>query len=104
MAAIILIAGGSIGALCFGFLAAFTVGAIISKAEGVGSQIGALLVTARPVLCGAAAWGGFVALKALADHADMALRTPQRALGGAAALSGLATPFVAIGGAMTRLS
>ncbi|MEG3178673.1 hypothetical protein U1872_20760 [Sphingomonas sp. RB3P16] len=104
LAAIILIVVGSIGTLCFGFLALFTVGAITSNAEGVGSQIGALLVTATPVLCGAAAWCGFVALTALADRANTALRTTQRALGGGAALSGLAMLFLTIGGPMTRLS
>ena len=104
MAAIILIAGGSIGVLCFDFLAPFTVGAIISNVEGVGSQIGPPLVNATPVLCGAAAWGGFIALRALVDRADTALRRTSRALGGGAALPGLATLFLAIGGAMPRLS
>ena len=104
LVAVILIAGGSIGALCFGFVALFTIGAITSTSEGVGSQIGALLVTATPVLCGAAAWCGLVALKASADRGSSAGPVVRRTLGGGAALLGLAMLFLAIGGPMTRLS
>lgn len=75
LAAIILIAIGSIRALYLGFVAMFAVGAITSDADGVRSQIGALLVTATPFFCGAAAWHGFGALKALAGRDDRSCGT-----------------------------
>lgn len=104
VAAIILIVVGGIGVIYLGFVALFAVGAIGSDAHGVRSQVGALLVTATPIFCGAAAWCGGAALRALVGRDAIALRAAGRALGYGAALLGLAFLCLEVGGPVTRLS